>query len=278
MEVRFWGVRGSVATSGSHVARIGGNTSSLEVTSQGHRLILDAGTGLRALGDELLKSNGGGAIEATMLFSHLHWDHVQGFPFFGPAWHPKSKLALYGPGSDGDVQLRSVLSKQMEPPNFPVPLAAMRAQLEFKPALPYATFETGPFRITPFEVPHPQGCIGYHVAADGHRFVYMTDVEVEARTLDTRVAELISGADALVLDAQYTEAEYAGTVGPPKKGWGHSTNVEAARVAELVQAERLFLFHHDPGHADEQVENMAEEARQTFAASEPAREGKRIQL
>jgi phosphoribosyl 1,2-cyclic phosphodiesterase len=276
MHVRFWGVRGSVATSGAHVARIGGNTSCLEVQSQGQRLILDAGTGLRALGDELTKA--GGALEATMLFSHLHWDHVQGFPFFGPAWHPQSKLALYGPGSDGDVQLRSVLSKQMEPPNFPVPLAAMRAKLDFRSALPFTPFETGPFRITPFEVPHPQGCIGYHVEADGQRFVYMTDVEVEARTLDPRVAELISGADALVLDAQYTEAEYAGTVGPPKKGWGHSTNVEAARVAQLVSVERLFLFHHDPSHADEQVENMAEEARHTFAASEPAREGKRIEL
>jgi phosphoribosyl 1,2-cyclic phosphodiesterase len=277
MEIRFWGVRGSVATSGSQVARIGGNTSCLEVTSQGRRLILDAGTGLRALGDELLKT-GAAALEATLLFSHLHWDHVQGFPFFGPAWHPQSKLSLYGPGSDGDVQLRSVLARQMEPPNFPVPLSAMRAQLQFHSALPFGAFETGPFRVTPFEVPHPQGCIGYHVEADGQRFVYMTDVEIEARTLDPRVAQLIDGADALVLDAQYTTAEYEGRVGPPKKGWGHSTNLEAARVAQLTQVERLFLFHHDPGHADEQVENMAEEARHTFAAAEPAREGKRVEL
>jgi phosphoribosyl 1,2-cyclic phosphodiesterase len=114
MEVRFWGVRGSVASSGSHVARIGGNTSCLEVVSQGHRLILDAGTGLRQLGETLLPHQ---PISATMLFSHLHWDHVQGFPFFTPAYLPTSSFVLYGPGGDGEQQLRSVLSKQMEPPN-----------------------------------------------------------------------------------------------------------------------------------------------------------------
>lgn len=276
MEVRFWGVRGSVATSGAQVARIGGNTSCLEVQSQGERLILDAGTGLRALGDELVKA--GGALKATLLFSHLHWDHVQGFPFFGPAWNPNSELSLYGPGAGGDEKLREVLARQMEPPNFPVPLSAMRAKLAFRAAVPFEPFEAGPFRVTPFEVPHPNGCVGYHVEADGQRFVYMTDVEVEAEKLAPKVAGLIDGADALVLDAQYTQAEYEGRVGPPRKGWGHSTNLEAARIGRLTQVSRLFLFHHDPGHTDEQVENMAEEARHTFAPAEPAREGKRIEL
>lgn len=115
MDVRFWGVRGSVASSGSQVAKIGGNTSCLELESQGHRLIFDAGTGLRALGDSLLKSP---PVKATMLFSHLHWDHVQGFPFFTPAFMPTTELTLYGPGRDGQQQLQSVLKQQMEPPNF----------------------------------------------------------------------------------------------------------------------------------------------------------------
>src|SRR5439155_4329525 len=113
MEVRVWGVRGSVATSGSQVARIGGNTSCLEVTSQGERLILDAGTGLRGLGEELAKASPG---KATFFFSHLHWDHVQGFPFFAPAYHPGSELKLYGPGNDGEQQLQQVLAQQMMPP------------------------------------------------------------------------------------------------------------------------------------------------------------------
>ena len=129
MDVRFWGVRGSVASSGSNVAKIGGNTSCLELETQGHRLIFDAGTGLRSLGDSLIMSP---PVKATMLFSHLHWDHVQGFPFFTPAFMPTTELTLYGPGADGEQQLQSVLRKQMDPPHFPVPLSAMRAKIEFR--------------------------------------------------------------------------------------------------------------------------------------------------
>lgn len=273
MEIRFWGVRGSVASSGSSVARIGGNTSCVEVESQGHRLILDAGTGLRGLGDQLLKHL---PTSATMLFSHLHWDHVQGFPFFAPAWVPTTSLLLYGPGADGEQQLRGVLSRQMEPPNFPVPLSMMRSKMEFRSAVPGRVIETGPFRITPIELPHPQGCVGYHVEADGHRFAYCTDVEMTAESLTSDVARLIEGVDALVLDAQYTPDEYEGRVGPSKRGWGHSTMIDAAKIAQATHAGRLFLFHHDPAHNDDQVENMAEEARHLFHAAEPAREGKRV--
>jgi ribonuclease BN (tRNA processing enzyme) len=185
---------------------------------------------------------------------------------------------LYGPGGDGEQQLRSVLSKQMEPPNFPVPLSSMRAQLDFRSVAPGQLIETGPFRITPFELPHPQGCIGYHIEANGKRFAYCTDVELTLEALDRRLGTMLEGVDALVLDAQYTPDEYAGRVGPPKKGWGHSTMIEAARIARATDAQRLFLFHHDPSHADDQVEAMAEEARQVFHAAEPAREGKRVTI
>lgn len=275
MEVRFWGVRGSVASSGSHVARIGGNTSCLEVESGGHRLVLDAGTGLRQLGDSLLARQ---PLSLTMLFSHLHWDHVQGFPFFTPAYLPTSTLTLYGPGADGEQQLRSVLSKQMEPPNFPVPLSAMRATMDFRSARIGEVIEQGPFRVTPVELPHPQGCVGYLIEAEGKRFAYCTDVELSLEALDSKLGGVLEGVDALVLDAQYTPDEYAGKIGPPKKGWGHSTMIEAARIARATDAQRLFLFHHDPSHADEQVEAMAEEARQIFHAAEPAREGKRVTI
>ena len=278
MNVRFWGVRGSVATSGSHVARIGGNTSCLEVTSQGHRIILDAGTGLRALGDEIGRSSSKGIVDAAMFFSHLHWDHVQGFPFFGPGFHPLSSLKLFGPGANGGQALREVLSAQMQPPNFPVPLSAMRAQMTFASAPSGVPIETGPFVVTPFEVPHPNGCMGYRIEADGRSFVYMTDVEISLATLEPRIGKMIAGADALVLDAQYTPDEYAGVGSMSKKGWGHSTNVDAAQIAQATGVGRLFLFHHDPSHHDDQVENMAEAARTFFPASEPAREGKLIQV
>lgn len=271
MEVRFLGVRGSVATSGSQVARIGGNTSCLEVTSQGQRLILDAGTGLRGLGDELMKD--GKPVKATMLWSHLHWDHVQGFPFFTPAYLPNTELTLFGPGANGARELRSVLAQQMMPPNFPVPLSAMKAKMTFEDALPNQTVDLGAFKVTPFDLNHPQGCMGYRIDADGASIVYMTDVELSLATLAPSVARIIEGADALVLDAQYTPAEYA-----LKKGWGHSSFVDAAQVAFATNARRLFLFHHDPAHNDDQVEMMAEEARAVFSASEPAREGKKVVL
>jgi phosphoribosyl 1,2-cyclic phosphodiesterase len=273
MEVRFFGVRGSIAVSGS---RIGGNTSCVEVKSQGWRLILDAGTGIRALGEEMMRE--GMPQRAAMFFSHLHWDHVQGFPFFTPAWVPGVELTMYGPGANGAQALESVLARQMESPNFPVPLGAMRSTKRYESALDGRAVEVGPFKVTPFDIPHPDGCLGYRVEADGHVFVYATDVELSLATLTPGVARMMEGADALCLDAQYTPDEYSGQKGPPKKGWGHSTMVDAARVASEVRARRLLLFHHDPGHSDTLVEGMAEEARNYFEASEPAREDKRILL
>lgn len=275
MHVRFWGVRGSVASSGPEVARVGGNTSCVEVVSGEHRLILDAGTGVRGLGDELLRSP---PVDVTFLFSHLHWDHLQGFPFFAPAWLPTTRLAMFGPGVEGDVALRAALARQMEPPTFPVPLTAMRAAFDFQAALPGRRIERGPFVITPVNLPHPQGCLGYLIEADGARFAYCTDVELSPTSLPTGLARALDGVDALVLDAQYTRDEYEGRRGPPRRGWGHSTNLDAAQVARELAVGKLLLFHHDPGHTDACVESMADEARQVFAASAPAREGATLWL
>lgn len=272
MEIRFWGVRGSVAASGSQVSRVGGNTSCVEVRSGKDRIILDAGTGVRALGEEMMRE--GGPHEATLLFSHLHWDHVQGFPFFTPAYLPNNVFAIYGPG-DANRTL-GALSKQMEPPNFPVTLDAMKARLTFGGARPGQAMRLGRFLVTPFALPHPDGCLGYRIEADGRVFVYATDVELSLETLTEPVAAGMRNADALCLDAQYTPDEYAGKGCICKKGWGHSTMVDAAQVADAVGAKRLLLFHHDPGHDDAMVEKMAEEARRHFKDSEIACEQKRL--
>jgi phosphoribosyl 1,2-cyclic phosphodiesterase len=269
MQVRFWGVRGSVAVSGAHVAKTGGNTTCIEVTSQGERLILDAGTGLRALGDELMKA---GPARATMLFSHLHWDHVQGFPFFAPAYHPQTQLTLVGPGSNGDAELKSVLEQQMSPPTFPVPLKAMRSAMSFAAAKAGERFDVGPFAITPFEVPHPQGCLSYRIEADGASFVFMTDVELDVSQL-APISRFVEGADVLVLDAQYTPDEYAS-----RKGWGHSTMIDAAKIAHAANVGRLFLFHHDPAHNDDFVEGMADRARAEFSRADISREGLELEV
>jgi phosphoribosyl 1,2-cyclic phosphodiesterase len=276
MEIRFWGVRGSVAGCGAAVARIGGNTSCVEVTHQGHRLIFDAGTGIRGLGEAMLRE--AGPHRAALFFSHLHWDHVQGFPFFTPAYLPSTALELYGPGTDGAEALKAGLAQQMTPPHFPVTLSAMRAEISFRSAPSAVPLRVGPFTVTPFDLPHPQGSTGYRVETSTGVFVYATDVELAAAELTPEIRRGMQGADVLCLDAQYTPEEYCGGHGPAKKGWGHSTMIEAARVARAVNAKRLFLFHHDPSHGDEAVEGMAESARKVFSACEPAREGKKVVL
>ncbi|HZN93964.1 MAG TPA: MBL fold metallo-hydrolase [Myxococcales bacterium] len=274
MEVRFWGVRGSVAVSGEQVAWVGGNTSCLEITEGEHRLILDAGTGVRGLGDALMAA--GRPVKAALFFSHLHWDHVQGFPFFTPAYVPSTELLLHGPGAGGGSKLRRVLVRQMQPPTFPVTLEAMQARMEFADAVARKPVTYGPFTVTPVELPHPNGCLGYRVDSGGHSFVYATDVELSVDRLTPEIVQAMQGCDALCLDAQYTPDEYHGRRGIPKKGWGHSTMVDAAQIARAVDAKRLFLFHHDPAHNDDTVRAMAEEARGHFARVEPAREGHRI--
>lgn len=276
MQVRFWGVRGSVASAGPHVARTGGNTACVEVVHDGHRLILDAGTGLRALGESLLKE--GQPLSATVLFSHLHWDHVQGFPFFTQAYLPSTHLALYGPGQGGDVALRKTLSAQMEPPSFPVPFSIMKASMKFHAAQALVPFEVGPFVITPVEAPHPNGCLGYVIEASGQRFAYLTDIEVAPDTLPASTAQVLQGADALVIDAQYTRAEYEGRGGMSKKGWGHSAVEDVADLARDLGVKQLFLFHHDPSRTDDAVDAMAHTAKERFASSEPAREGRAFLL
>jgi phosphoribosyl 1,2-cyclic phosphodiesterase len=267
MKVQFFGVRGSVASTAQ--SRIGGNTSCVSVSSQGHELILDAGTGIRELGERIVK---GENKNVSLLFSHLHWDHVQGFPFFLPAWNPQFKLNLYGPGGNGSTALQEVLKQQMSPPQFPVPLAAMKSQMSFHDTHAGRTFEIGPFRVTPLELPHPQGCMGYLIESDGKKVAYCTDVELDLKSISNVLCDSLSGVDALIFDAQYSLNQYRGINGPSRIGWGHSTNVDAAQIAKQVDAQRLFLFHHDPSHSDQVVESMVEESREFFLSVEPARE------
>jgi phosphoribosyl 1,2-cyclic phosphodiesterase len=253
MEVVFWGVRGSIAVSGARYARAGGNTSCVELRHDGERVILDGGTGLRAMGEAHP-----GPLRATVLFSHVHWDHIQGVPFFSPAYHPHSELTLVGEG------LRRALAAQMRAPTFPVGLDALRARIDWRDAGPLSV---GPFRVTPVPLCHPNGVLAWRVEAGGTSVVYATDVE-HAGVVDPRLVELARGADLLVHDAQYTGEEYA-----TRKGWGHSTWAEAAEAAVAAKVGRLALFHHDPGRDDDALAVIEDRARARFAATFAAREG-----
>ncbi|MDF1563256.1 MAG: MBL fold metallo-hydrolase [Deltaproteobacteria bacterium] len=288
MKIRFWGVRGSVASSGPATRKIGGNTTCVEVESQGERLILDAGTGVRALGDHLLEAARQGdrrvPIEASFLFTHLHWDHIQGFPFFAPAYVPGTELTLYGPseaagGSEEPMDLRGALARQMEAPNFPVPLEAMGADKRFRDLDDGDRLALGPFEILTRRLEHPQGCLGYRIEAEGHSVCFATDTEHRADgELDEALLQLARGVDLLIYDAQYTPDEYEGTFGPSRRGWGHSTHEAAARIARACGAKTLALFHHDPTHDDAFVARMERDARGLFPWTRAAREGEVVRF
>lgn len=281
MEITFWGVRGSIATSGPQFARIGGNTTCLEVQHDGERLILDAGTGLRGLGEKLIAEARalGRRIKATFLFSHLHWDHIQGFPFFAPGFRPDTELALYGPRDESGLSgLEEALARQMQPPSFPVPLAAMASKKEFFTLQCGDVLGSGPFDVKTRALCHPQGSLGYRIEAGGRSFCFATDVEHRSDGIDPAILELARGVDLLVYDAQYTVEEYEGRHGPSRKGWGHSTYVAAAEIARAAGAKNLALFHHDPMHDDALVEAIEREAKAIFPASFAAREGATVRL
>ncbi|MBT3222012.1 MAG: MBL fold metallo-hydrolase [Proteobacteria bacterium] len=269
MKVRFWGVRGSIAVSGSSFVKTGGNTSCVEVEEEGHRLILDGGTGLRALGAEI----GFQPIEATLLFSHVHWDHIQGVPFFTPAFHPGSKLTVAGAGES----VREALSSQMKPPTFPVSLDAMSADIRYLELKNDQPFESGPFRIVPFRLDHPNGVLGFHIQTEHNSLVYATDVEHGER-VDPRLIRHSAGADLLIHDAQYTPAEYHGSGGPSRVGWGHSAWTQAIETALRANVERLALFHHDPCRTDDGVDSIEDMARKCFTNAFAAREGLELAL
>ena len=283
MKITLWGVRGSIATSGPEFARVGGDTTCVEVQAAGARLIVDAGTGVRALGDQLLREARalGRPVEATFLFTHLHWDHIQGFPFFAPAFVPSSVLGLYGPTHADGSTLEQVLGRQMQPPSFPVPLAAMAARKIFGSVGPGDELHIGPFHVRARALRHPQGSLGYRIDALGHSVCIATDTEhPEDGSVDESLLELGRDVDLLIHDAQYTEAEYrgGGTAGPCRKGWGHSTHLAAVETARAAHASRLLLFHHDPTHDDDMIDAIERDAQRRFASCRAARQRACVEL
>jgi phosphoribosyl 1,2-cyclic phosphodiesterase len=268
MRIKFWGVRGSIASPGPETAGVGGNTSCMEVQCGSTRLVLDAGTGIRRLGDALLKE---GPVDATLLLSHLHWDHIQGLPFFVPAYLPSSRLRIVGMAS-GVMGLREALAHQMQAPVFPVRLDELSAQLAFEEVRSGQTFQVGAAHVRVSKLNHPGGVAGYRIEHMGRSVVYATDTEHYA-CVDPALLQLAYRADVLVYDAQYTPDEYAGRFGRSKVGWGHSTYVAAAELAREAEVGTLVLFHHDPQRTDAGVAEVERSAQELFPRTIAAREG-----
>jgi phosphoribosyl 1,2-cyclic phosphodiesterase len=250
MHIRFWGTRGSIPSPGASTVRYGGNTSCVQVTlDDGTLIVLDAGSGIRPLGKALGRSQG------TILLTHYHWDHIQGFPFFDPAYIPGSAFHVFGPEFEGKGP-QQYLSGQMMAPYFPATVSQMTSLTGFD-VVPRETFRLGSARVTATRVSHPSTTLGYRIEADDAVFVYISDNEVDVASpeLFASIVDLAAGADLLIHDCQYTEGEYAG-----KHGWGHSTPRQAIKIARAADVAEMVLFHHDPTHNDEQVEALADEA------------------
>ncbi len=275
MKVRFYGVRGSIATSGPETVRYGGNTSCVLVEAGDQKLIFDAGTGIQRLGTELGPTD----VDAHLFLSHLHWDHIQGFPFFTPAFVPGNQLSVYRVAlSDSDVGIRQALADQMQPPNFPVPLDIMGADLRFWDVPEHDRIRLPHVEVIPLAVDHPNGCVAYRVQRGQKAVVYATDLEHHEGEINGGLVELCRGADVLIYDAMYTPEEYAGEVGMSRKGWGHSTFDAGAAIAEKAGVKTLCLFHHDPGHDDVFLDGLGDRARRRFADTVVAREGLTLSL
>src|SRR5580658_5249552 len=260
MYLRFWGTRGSIATPGPATNEFGGNTSCVEVvTDSGVRFILDCGTGARPLGAHLM-AHEPKPIKATILLSHTHWDHIQGFPFFAPLFVPGNRITVCGP-QGANSSLPEVLSGQMEYTYFPVELAQLGAQIVYRD-LTEGTHDLGGVQVSAQLLNHPAIALGYRIEADGASLLYLCDHEPYWEPLwhsdsepgklesilhegDRRHALFMQNADVVIHDAQYTPEEY-----PARKNWGHSTHSYVAQLAAAAGVKRLFLTHHDPVHDD----------------------------
>lgn len=266
VSVRFWGVRGSIACPGPETTTFGGNTSCVEVLCGDHRVILDAGTGLRSLGNSFER---GAPVNADLLLSHTHLDHVVGLPFFAPAYTNGSNLRLWAGHLAPERSLEEVLCTMMAAPLFPIPMGVMASDKTFNDfhAGESFTLSCGA-KVRTCPLNHPNGATGYRIEYGGGAICYVTDTEHTEGTHDENILSLIEGADVFIYDATYTAAEH-----PAFRGWGHSTWEEGAALAEMAGVKTYVPFHHDPSHDDVFMAQVEREAQQVFGNTVVAREG-----
>lgn len=272
--VRFWGVRGSIACPGAETVRYGGNTSCVEMRVGGHLLIFDGGTGLRVLGQTLLREM---PLNAHMFFTHSHWDHIQGFPFFVPAFVKGNQFKIYGAVAPNGSTIEQRLNDQMLHPNFPVPLQIMGAQMIFHDLEIGESVTIDDIVVENALLNHPGEAVGYRVNWKDHAVAYITDTEHLPDRLDENVMWLCRNADVMIYDATYTDEEYYSEK-TSKVGWGHSTWQEAVKVAKAANVKKLVIFHHDPLHNDDFMDKVKEDTAREFYNSVVAWEGLEIDV
>lgn len=274
MKIKFWGTRGSIPSPGKSTVKYGGNTSCVEVRAGKQILIFDAGTGIRDLGNQLLHEFKSQPVTVHLFISHTHWDHIQGFPFFMPAYNKNFQIIVYGPPAR-DKSLKDLFKFQMDSEYFPVPLGGLNAQIVMQEVR--EPFRIGDLQITSFYMNHPAMTLAYKIFDGEKTFVFATDNEPYRYTLhavrkdplasqygaelDQKFIEFISGADFVVCDAQYTLEEYR-----LKVGWGHSPIESVMEFAIKANVKQLALYHHDPSHDDAAVDAIVKHAQQLISS------------
>lgn len=272
MTLRFWGVRGSIPSPGPETARYGGNTPCVELRIGDELVLFDLGTGVREFGNAAPRP-----VEGHIFISHYHYDHLQGLPFFGPIFDPRSRFVIRGPTRDGRT-VKDVISGQMQQPFFPVTAEMVfRAQLDYQPFAAGDKARIGDGVITAIETHHPGGNLAYRIECRGKSIVYATDTE-HGTARDAQLIDFARDADIFIYDAMYTEDEYLGRAGSPKIGWGHSTIETAAKVADDAGVGTLVLFHHEPTRNDDAMDELVKAARKLRKGTIAAREGLTIKL
>jgi len=263
--VRFWGVRGSIATAGPETVRYGGNTSCVEMRCGDRLLVFDSGTGARQLGQSLMSEQ----WDFDHFFSHTHFDHIAGLPFFSPAYRPDNRIRIRAGHLTAPDTMENALRLAMSAPMFPVPFDIFQAEISFEDFTAGDTLDLGDgitVRTAPLN--HPNEATGYRVEYGNRSICYLTDTEHVPDSPDANLLTLMDGADIAIYDTTYTDEEF-----PNYIGWGHSTWQEGLRLAEVAGVKTFVLFHHDPNRTDDALDNIAKEAKSVFSGAVVAREG-----
>ena len=260
MFIKCWGSRGSIPVSGKNYLKYGGDTTCMEIRSKnGHVIIVDAGTGIRRLGNQLMEEN---CFEYDFIFTHAHWDHLMGFPFFKPLFNESAKIRMQGcPFARQYVE--KLISRVMAPPNFPIRPTAILADVEYMPVCPM-TFQIDSITVTPIPITHPNGGSGYKFEEDGKTFVFLTDNELDyphnnAKTFEDYL-EFSRGADLFVHDAEFTPKEYEST-----RGWGHSVYPRVLELAIKAGVGELGLFHLNQDRFDKDMDRIVKDCQDILA-------------
>jgi phosphoribosyl 1,2-cyclic phosphodiesterase len=294
--IRFWGTRGSISVPGPGTLGYGGNTTCIEVRADGEIIVLDAGSGIRPLGINLEKEFGAEPIKLSLLITHAHWDHIQGLPYFKPAYDPKNEISILGFDGAG-AGFTEILAEPMKAPFFPIAMRELSGKIGIK-RLNEMKFSLGKVQVQAIFVNHPGVCAGYRLFTSAgsvaflpdhepYRFLHsaknnhMTPEETKKAASEERsnLVQFLNGSDLLILDTQYTDEEYQSHI-----GWGHGSVTTAIALALDAAVRKLLLFHHDPNHDDAMIESMVHNARHLVQESgkelnvEAAREGEEVIL